>query len=109
LVYAAASVLAGLLEFILYSCEDPCCKVSASVKQNISIACGDMLFGTLALAFEYVSVQDMAGKRSPRKLVNIQGFQPLQLCDSVIISSTLKSSPFQRIGSQAKVPVCLNG
>lgn len=51
IVYAAASIPSGLLEFILDSCEDPCCKVSASVRQNTSGAYGDTLFGMLAWAF----------------------------------------------------------
>lgn len=50
-LYEAVSILPGLLELILYSCEATCCKVSASVKQSLSIACEDMSFGTLALAF----------------------------------------------------------
>lgn len=48
---AAASIMSGLLEFVLCSCEDPYCKVLSCIKQNTSVAHDDTLCGMFALAF----------------------------------------------------------
>lgn len=48
---AAASVMSGLLEFVLFSCENPYCKVSSGIRQNTSIAHDGTLFGMFSLAF----------------------------------------------------------